>query len=147
LKEYSVSQDEKISYCIQCRPENGYKKVLYPNLTADLIHYYDHTHTIYKKVPEHNKACQSNFIKASINIVHPQQNKTYYTDEDLAQIKLECATGPSVKYVYWYVNDKFMGRYAKDAEVFVKLKIQKNRISCTDDLGNTDHVDIDIQKM
>lgn len=147
LKEYSVSSNEKVSYCKNCVPELGYKKLLYPNLSADMIHYYDLNHIIYKKIPPHNPQCASSFTKQKITIVHPQKNKTYYTDETFAHIKLECSVDASVRYVYWYVNDKFIGKYAKNEEVFTKLKPQQAKISCTDDMGNTSHVVIDIQKM
>ncbi len=147
LKEYDVSANEKISYCKDCVPETGYKKLLYSNLSADLINYYDNNHVIYKKIPEHNPLCQSNFNKQKISILHPQEHKIYYTDEKEAHIKLECAAASSVKHIYWYVNDKFIGKYAKNEEVFIKLKPQKAKISCTDDLGNTKHVEIEIQGM
>lgn len=147
LKEYCVSPNEKISYCKNCLPELGYKKLLYPNLSADMIHYYDLNHIIYKKIPPHDPLCSHNFSKQKITIVHPQKNKVYYTDEDFANIKLECSVDVSVRYVYWYVNDKFIGKYAKNEEVFTKLKPQKAKISCTDDMGNTSHVVIDIQRI
>jgi len=147
LKEYDVSEDEKFSYCKSCVPEHGYKRLIYPNLNAEMIQYYDQQKTIYKKVPEHNPECHVYFKKQPIQITSPQEHKIYYTDESIAYIKLECAVSPSVKSVFWYVNDKFIGKYKKDEEVFIKLTPQKAKISCADDLGNTKHIYIDIKNM
>jgi len=140
MKEVAVSADEKISYCKNCIPDNGYKKKWYKVVPPDMQSYYDDNHIAYEKIPPHNPQCDRISGEGGPTIKLPKNGTEYYIDKKAPEpLQLSCEVGSDVKTVYWYINNKFYKRSDAHAKEFFAPDDTRVKISCTDDKGrNTD---------
>lgn len=140
LKPVNVSTDEHYSYCNLCLPEGGYKKKLYPNLSPELIDYYQSKGIEFTQIPEHNPKCSRIQESNAPKIISPVHNKEYIVEkEDPAEIALKCNAHNEVKKVFWYINNQFYKEAFANEKIFLKPPEGKVKISCSDDKGrNTD---------
>ncbi|PZP51975.1 MAG: penicillin-binding protein 1C [Pseudopedobacter saltans] len=146
LKEVDLSADEKFSYCTSCRPANGYKTKLFPNIDPELANYYEQNHIDYKKIPPHNPMCTRYFPGAEPIINSLTDGVTYLiTDRGKQKLQLSCAAASDTKKVYWYVNDKFVGSMKKEDKLFFVPEANKIKVSCTDDKGRNKDIWIGIK--
>lgn len=136
------SKDFKFSFCTNC--ENLYKKEImdfpFPNLSPDIIAYYE-THQIkYQKIPAHYDKCTRIFENGNPQISSPVNNMEYLLEKDSEQkIGLNANCPSDVKSVYWYVNNQLIGKSIKNKTFFYSPNPGINQISCVDDRGrNTD---------
>ena len=144
LKPVAVSADETISYCAQCKPEAGYKTKLYPNLSPELLAFYDDQHVPYDKIPLHNPACSNVGQGAAPGITSPLADTEYLLEKNGSrQIRLSCNAANDVALIYWYVNDQFF-KSAKSSEAlfFQPPTSGYYKISCADDKGRNANISI-----
>ena len=135
-KTVFVLPDESISYCMSCVPDVGYKKKLYPNLTPDLIDFYESQNIPYEKIPPHNPKCSRVFSSTAPKIISPSDGVEYILEKKgNNQVALSCQAGNDVKKVYWYVNDKFFKEAEATEKIFFIPPAGKVKVSCTDDKG------------
>lgn len=138
LKEIAVSQDGQKSYCLTCRPENNFKKVLYPNLAPEMVAFYNMEGIAYKKIPGHNPQCTRIFEHPAPIINSLSANKQYIVDRDEPpELMLTCIAHNEVKTVYWYINDQFHKAASPLDKVFFKPTRGTMKISCSDDQGKS----------
>ena len=141
-----VSPDGSFSYCRSCKPETGYKKELYPNLSPEMITY-NRTYQIpYKVIPPHNPSCTRVFSEEGPEITSPSDGQEYLlmTGEE-QKIKLECHVQGNVQHVYWYINDQFLKKARPDEVVFFTPQAGTLKISCADDKGRNNDVRIEVE--
>jgi len=146
VREVIVSADEKISYCRECMPVNGYKKKIYKFITPDMQRYFDENEIAYQKIPAHNPACEKIFKEGSPVVTSPSSGSEYLiSKKDPQPLQLSCNVGNDVAKVYWYINDKFYkATEAKDKQFFVPEE-GPVKISCTDDKGRNRDVWIKVR--
>jgi penicillin-binding protein 1C len=145
LKTVSVSANEAFSYCTSCRPEAGYKKVNYPNYPPELATYFEKEHINYKRMPPHNPECNRVFNHAPPHITSPLDGKEYLMEKGMdKQLMLECQTASEVKYIYWYVNDRFVKTALANEKVFIEPPSGQVKISCSDDQGRSSDIKITV---
>jgi len=141
LVEVSVSPDESVSYCTRCRPQAGYKKMMYPDYPPDLLAWMERVGARYDKIPAHNPECTRVLAVNPPRIVSPAANQEYLIDRsDNAEIKLSAETAPDVNRLYWYVNDRLVGTSKPGEDFFTKIDPGRIKISCTDDRGRNSDI-------
>jgi penicillin-binding protein 1C len=146
VKEVAVQAEDKISYCTSCVPQSGYKKLRYPNLSPELIAYYEHTGVTYQKIPAHNPACTRIFDNQAPLIVSPANGREYILDSQSAELMLSCQADNEVKTVYWYINDRLYASAGAAEKVFFKPEPGQLKISCSDDKGRNTDVQIAVRQ-
>lgn len=146
LKQMPVSADEKISYCVQCKPEAGYKTKPYPNLSPGLIAFYEDQRLPYDKIPQHNPACSFIQKGSPPGITSPTADTEYLLEQNGSkQIKLACNAANDVTEVYWYVNDIFLKSTKPSEPLFYEPNSSGHfKISCADDKGRNSNVRIQV---
>ena len=146
VREVAVDPGEKISYCRNCCPETGYKKVLYPNLPPAVSAFYLENGISFKKVPPHNPECSTLIGGSPPRITSPVNRKEYLLEKNAGQqIQLSCNAEATVREVYWYINDRFYQKAGKDQKVFfMPEETGTVKISCSDDQGRNSDIKITI---
>lgn len=136
VQEVIVDPEEKISYCMSCRPTAGYKKILYEAIAPDMQAWMDEHHIVYKRIPPHNPSCEKIFREGAPAITSPSSAAEYLIDRKYPEpLQLSCNTGSDVSKVYWYINDQFYKTAAASAKIFFTPPEGPVKISCTDDKG------------
>ncbi|MFI5188142.1 MAG: penicillin-binding protein 1C, partial [Chitinophagales bacterium] len=135
-QEIMVSADEKISYCKNCVPENGYKKKWYKIIDPEMQAWMEENKIAYEKIPAHNPNCEKIFKEGLPVITSPVNNTEYLINKkDKEPIQLVCKTSGDVSKVYWYVNNKFYKTSNAGEKQFFIPDEGPVKISCTDDKG------------
>jgi penicillin-binding protein 1C len=143
LKKVFVNADSSISYCTACLPELGYVTAYYPNLSPEIITYYDANNIHYLKIPPHNPTCERLVIGSKPQITSPIDDNEYYVNVlDSMEIMLSCHVANDVSKVYWYVNNKYFKTVDAGENIFFHPVEGKNTISCSDDKGRNSDVQI-----
>jgi len=136
IQEIMVSEDEKISYCTTCAPENGYKKKTYKLVAPDMQSWFDQHNVNYVHIPAHNPDCEKIFREGSPIITFPVNGSEYLiSKKDPEPLQLTCQTGNDVQQVYWYINNKFYKSSPAKSKQFFVPEEGPVKISCTDDKG------------
>ncbi len=140
LRYVFVSPDEKMSYCSECLPQNGFKRKLFPNLAPEIMAFYESNQIVFNKIPPHNPQCTKLLEGKSPMIVSPVDGREYLTiDEEPLELLLHANVDNDVKKVFWYVNGKFYQAAQATERVFFRPHRGEVKISCSDDKGrNTD---------
>jgi penicillin-binding protein 1C len=135
-QEMMVSADEKISYCKNCVPENGYKKKWYKIIDPEMQAWMEENKIAYEKIPSHNPNCEKIFREGLPVITSPINNTEYLINKkDKEPLQLTCKTSGDVSKIYWYINNKFYkSGNAGDKQFFIPDE-GPVKISCTDDKG------------
>ncbi|HEY2722138.1 MAG TPA: penicillin-binding protein 1C [Chitinophagaceae bacterium] len=135
-QEIMVSPDEKISYCRNCVPENGYKKKWYKVVDPQMQAWMEENKIAYEKIPPHNPNCEKIFKEGLPDITSPVNNTEYLiSKKDKEPIQLICKTPGDVAKVYWYINNKFYKASDVGEKQFFVPDEGPVKISCTDDKG------------
>ena len=135
-QEIMVSADEKISYCKNCVPENGYKKKWYKIIDPEMQAWMEENKMTYEKIPPHNPNCEKIFKEGLPVITSPVNNTEYLINKkDKEPLQLVCKTSGDVSKVYWYVNNKFYKCSNAGEKQFFIPDEGPVKISCTDDKG------------
>lgn len=146
LKEVWVSADERSAYCRNCLPDQGYKKVWYPNLAPELVSFYEIHHIPYQRIPSHHPSCSRIYMEHAPVITAPTDGMEYLLErEEAQQLMLSCQADNEVDTVYWYINNRFLARAGLHEKVFFTPQAGTIKISCTDDKGRNDDIMIEIK--
>lgn len=148
VKVVSVSIDSSISYCISCRPKTGYINAQYPNLSSEIITYYESNNVQYLKIPPHNPACERMLKGEAPVITSPINENEYYVDVDEEmQVLLSCHAANDAEKIFWYINDKFYKAVQPNDRIFFEPPEGKVKISCSDDKGRNTDIHIYVKYM
>lgn len=141
MKEVAVSANEKISYCKNCTPANGYKKKWYKIVPPEMQSYFDERRITYETVPPHNAECDKVFTEGAPVIRFPVNGTEYLIDKDHPEpLQLSCDVTSDVKNVYWYINNRFLKQTDARSKEFFMPNEGTVKISCTDDKGRNSDV-------
>ncbi len=140
-KQIAVSTDEKISYCRNCMPENGYKLKWYTIVPPEMQAYYQANRIAYPLLPPHNPNCERIFSDGGPSIIAPVNGTEYLINKKEPEpLQLSCHVSGEVKTVYWYINNVFYKKSDAHERLFFKPEEGKVKISCTDDKGRNSDV-------
>ncbi len=146
MKEIMVSTDEKISYCQNCVPPNGYKKKLYKFIAADMQSWMEENKISYAIIPPHNPRCEKVFKEGAPVISSPASNAEYLISKKHPEpLQLVCNVSNDVAKVYWYINNKFYKSGSAGTKQFFIPDEGPVKISCTDDKGRNRDVWIKVR--
>ncbi|HKP32300.1 MAG TPA: penicillin-binding protein 1C [Chitinophagaceae bacterium] len=136
VQELMVSADEKISYCKECVPENGYRKKSYKLIAPEMQQFFEEHDIAYQKIPPHNPDCQKIFKENAPMITFPVNGTEYLINKKEPEpLQLTCNTSNDVQQVYWYINNKFYKTTPVKTKQFFVPDEGPVKISCTDDKG------------
>ncbi|GAB3640390.1 penicillin-binding protein 1C [Spirosoma arcticum] len=125
-----------LTYCPQCRPDSGWVRRSYPNLSPELVAFYRSRHIPFDPVPPHNPACERVFGTAGPLITSLNDGSEYFINPaQPAELELGCQAANDVQTVYWYVNDKLYRKARPTEAVFFKPRPGVLKVSCADDRG------------
>ncbi|MFN8298904.1 MAG: penicillin-binding protein 1C [Chitinophagales bacterium] len=140
-KQIAVSADEKISYCKNCMPENGYKLKWFTIVPPEMQAYYQANRIAYPMLPPHNPNCERIFSDGGPSIIAPVNGTEYLINKKEPEpLQLKCHVSGEVKTVYWYVNNVFYKKSGAHEQLFFTPEEGKVKISCTDDKGRNSDV-------
>jgi len=143
LKKVYINPDSTISYCTACLPELGYTSALYPNLSPEIITFYDANSINYRKIPPHNPDCDRLISGLKPQITSPIDENEYYINVlDSMEILLSCHVANDVTKIYWYINNSFYREVKPGENTFFHPREGMNEISCTDDKGRNTEAQI-----
>ena len=146
IKIVPIAIDSSVSYCTSCKPHSGYIKAEYPNLSPEIIAYYEVNHIDYLKIPPHNQKCERIIAGKAPQITSPIHKNKYYVDvNNEMQIKLSCQVSNDVNKIYWYINKKFFKAVKPSESIFFDPEEGKIQISCSDDKGRNTDIYIDVK--
>lgn len=148
MQEIPISIDGKTSYCVQCKPENGYKTKWFKVISPEMQDYYDERKIPYERIPTHNPNCEVVYKEQGPKITSPSHGADYYISTISPEpIALKCLTAMDVAKVYWYINDKFYKTANTNEKIFFMPDAGPIKISCTDDKGRTKNIRINVHKV
>ncbi len=131
-----VSDDFQQSFCTECLPDSGYRKIIYPKYPPELIHWLNASGIDYKKPPPHNPKCSVGPGSSELKIISPQAGFEYMIEKGSERkILLQVACGDRTKKIYWYVNDILIASGRPEEKIYFAPSVEKNKIFCVDDLG------------
>lgn len=146
-KMIAVSADSSISYCTTCQPAHGYINKLYDNLSPQLVAYYESQKISYPKIPPHNPQCLRVFKDNAPQITSPANGTNFLIEAaDPQKVMLSAAVPTDVKFLYWYINDKFYQKTTAQQPVFFTPNTGRIKISCADDKGRNSDVYITVEE-
>lgn len=141
MQEVFVSADEKISYCRNCLPENGYRKKLYKLISPEMKEYFDENRIAYQAIPPHNPNCEKVFQNGAPLVISPSNGSEYLISrKDPEPLQLRCRVANDVGKVYWYINNKFYKAGEANSKQFFVPEEGPVKISCTDDKGRNRNI-------
>ncbi len=146
LQEIMISPDEKISYCKNCMPQNGYNKKWYKIISPEMQAYFTENKIAFEKIPPHNPYCEKIFKDGAPLITSPANNNEYLINKkDPEPLQLTCNVSNDVTKVYWYINNKFYKSCEAKSKQFFIPEEGPVKISCTDDKGRNRDIIINVK--
>jgi len=143
-----------ISYCAHCRPDSGSIRRSYPNLSPEVMAFYQSRHIPFEQTPPHNPACERVFgatpagiaiknesiqtgsIQTGPQITSLNDGSEYFINPaQPADMELSCQALNDVQAVYWYLNDRLYRKARPTEAVFFKPRPGTLKVSCADDKG------------
>ena len=143
-KEVFTNASGTISYCAQCRSDSGAMRRTYPNLSPELVAFYQSRRIPMEVVPPHNPACERVF--GSLGQSAPQitglndGSEYFINPKQPADLELSCQAANDVQTVFWYLNDKLYRRSKPTEAIFFTPRPGTLKISCADDKGRSSDV-------
>jgi len=146
LKAITTNVTKTVSYCPLCVNDTNHSVEYWmEDYPPELVTYYESNKIPYEKIPPHNPNCERIIDDANISIVSPQADIEYLINAvDNDAMMLQCNTANDVAEVFWYVNDEFYEASASDQVVFFTPKAGKSKITCVDDKGRKESVEIKV---
>lgn len=146
ISQVYVSNDEKIEYCTDCLPPNGFKTILIEKVDPLLINYYNENNIVYNEPIKHYENCDRLSNDYAPKITSPLSNQTYYIDKESDKIQLSAVISQQAKDCNWFINDEYYKTVASGEDVyFIPDKQGTLKISCTDNLGNTSIIRFNVE--
>jgi len=143
---FYLNKDETISYCVECLPETGAHKKVFPKLPPELAYWRSISGVAYDVPPEHNPECSAGFGNSDLKIISPQPDYEYLIEKGSGKkILLQAVTGEKSKKIYWYVNDKLIASVKPNEKVYFTPTKENNKIFCIDDLGGKKSLSVKVK--
>jgi penicillin-binding protein 1C len=129
-------------------PDTGAVQNYYPNYAASVVAYFESIKLNFKKIPNHNTACERIFTENDPVITSLNEGIIYYLDAtESQQLKLLCQAANDVKTVFWFANGIFIKSSLVKNPVFITPNEGLLKITCVDDRGRKVNCEIEVKKM
>ncbi len=138
LKRVFTNASESVTYCSECLPSSGYKSMLYPAYSPELVSYYEEMMIPYKKIPDHNEECTALIEEKGPLITSLTDGAEYLVFAGRKQnlmLKSSCMNG--TRTVYWYFDKKFLKKAGPNETVFLEAVKGNHTVTCSDDRGRS----------
>ena len=141
-----------ISYCAHCQPDSGAVRRSYPNLSPELVTFYQSRHIPVETVPPHNPTCERIFGNSGASQSGPlitslnDGSEYFINTKQPAEMQLACQAANDVRTVFWYLNDKLYRRGSATEALFFIPQPGALKISCADDKGRSRDIRVIIRK-
>ena len=146
LNQIYLSENDSMSFCIECKPNSNYKTKWFANHPPEIIAYFESENIGYEKIPVHNPECEHLSQENGPIIISPKNATVYYIDKNYPEeIMLKCQASKDATEVFWYINDVFYKSTTKNESIFFEAKEGKVKISCSDDLGRNTDIWFDVE--
>lgn len=146
MTEVDVNVSETVSYCMDCRPERGYKKKFYRNDPPDLIDYYKERRMSPAEAPPHQPTCERLMRKNMPAIVSPVNGKEYLLARDEeSRLMLRSHSISGTGRVNWFINDEFFCNAETGKSVFFSPPAGRVKISCAAEQGLSSDIEISVK--
>lgn len=146
-KEYFISLDGKLHYCMSCLGNKAHKTKVFEEYPPEYMAFLKNTGHAYAPLPRHNPACERVFAGKGPQILSPTKDMTYLILSDEQKIALVASSSLDVKAHNWYVDDKFIGRKKRDEKIFLIMKNGRHKIMCVDEKGRSSAVTITVKHL
>jgi penicillin-binding protein 1C len=147
-RELILSADEQYSYCKNCEPAEGYKKRWFDAIDPELLDWYHQEHISYEKIPPHWPDCDRLFTQNAPVITFPVHGAEYLIPLSKPEpLQLSCRSADDVKYVYWYINNRFYQKSPAREKIWFQPEEGDLLISCSDDKGRNSDIKIKVKKV
>jgi len=138
LKKVWVNNSESYSFCGFCLNKTIASEKFFPNYPSQYLNFLKSNGMSYVAIPIHNPNCNHKIETKELKIISPRNNGIYYvTSKNPQQIELKANMSFYEGSLFWYHNQKLLGKFKSDESVFVIPTIGENAVSCTDESGNT----------
>jgi penicillin-binding protein 1C len=144
-KEYLLSRDGSMTYCMSCLGNNPYVVTTIQEFPPDLLSFWERMGAPYQKPPRHNPECTRLFSDGRPRITSPSDNMTYYLVSRQQKIVLQASSGIDVTQYLWYLDDRFLRRARVTDKPFLALGEGDHKVTCVDDKGRTTSVSFKIR--
>ena len=145
MRDFQVSADERMHYCMDCLPDTGAIERWYPVYTPELALWFEHSNVGIPRPPPHNHACTARRTGEGPRILSPSRDYTYYLERGAGQeILLQAAPAAGVKKLYWYIDGNLLREAAGGEKVFFTPVAKSHVIRCMDDAGRTSNVRVEL---
>ena len=134
-------------YCMECRPDSGFIKVNFPVYEPSYTLWMENEHFNYTKPPPHNPTCAASLSGTGPRIKSPQSETEYLVQKNAGQeLLLLAASDPTATAHYWYLDDQFYQSVSPGEKLFFKPIKKKYKITCMDDRGRKDEIEIVVRE-
>ncbi|AUD02399.1 penicillin-binding protein 1C [Spirosoma pollinicola] len=140
-----------LSYCAHCMPDSGAIRQSYPNVSPEIMAFYQSHHIPIEVVPPHNPACERVFGSEGVGQAGPtitslNDGSDYFINpKQPVELELGCQAANDVQTVFWYLNDKLYCRAKPTEAVFFKPRPGTLKVSCADDKGRNRDIRVTIK--
>ncbi|WNB17697.1 penicillin-binding protein 1C [Marivirga arenosa] len=115
------------------------KLLAYP---PDIAYYLRRKGTFIESIPPHNPECSRYRAENSSKIIYPNMDAKLFLPVDfngeLQKVICKVGHSSSVKKVYWYLNEVFLGETDRQHKMAIQFKSGWNELKIIDDLGGED---------
>jgi penicillin-binding protein 1C len=133
MKWVWVSEDNQTSYCAHCLPVSGALQRLYPNISSELVAYYEEQKVYFERVPAHSSKCNTQKSGQLLRIISPLNGTIYYLQKSRLRLRAEGSNNHSK--LFWFINNKFYKASQANEDLFFEPSKGTWQIICTDDQG------------
>jgi penicillin-binding protein 1C len=138
LKTIWTNPAETFRYCEKCLDRSTAVKKTIINYPPEYLEFLGSNGMGHDKILPHNPNCQSISKSQNLSILSPRNGSIYYIEtQNPQEMQLKANAGSSTNYLFWYHNNRLLGKYRASESVFIKPSIGSNLISCTDEFGKS----------
>lgn len=145
-EEIYISMDSTVEYCPDCLPSVEsvqVVKAVYPHYQPELEMWFKENRINYKKHAPHNPDCEMRFTDEGPVIISPSENYEYLVERNTQEeILLKAAPDTEIRTHYWYINNRFYRKSSPGENIFFKPGEGKYKITCLDDKGRDESIEI-----
>ena len=144
IKEVYISEDEETIYCVECLPDDGFKKILLTDPDPNYSMFLSDENVFIENHPKHYKYCERKKKGFKPRITSPTSNLSYMLEEN-DRIMLKAIASMDVDSLSWFINDELVAQNHKDSSIFISnLSEGQKNIVCMDQQGRYSRIGIKV---
>jgi penicillin-binding protein 1C len=138
LKSIWTNPAETFRYCDKCLDRSIAVKKNQINYPSEYLEFLGASGMAHDRILPHNPSCQYISKSQTLSILSPRNGSIYYIESsNPQQMQLKANAGNNTNYLFWYHNNKLLGKYKAAESVFIFPTIGNNLVSCTDEFGKS----------